>query len=66
MIHARKRFGQHFLEPVWAARVADACQPQPDDQMVEIGPGTGASAGGKVAVARRSRRAAAAWRRGRM
>lgn len=42
MIQARKRFGQHFLEPVWAARVADACQPQADDQMVEIGPGTGA------------------------
>ncbi len=42
MTHARKRFGQHFLEPVWAARVADACQPQPDDQMVEIGPGAGA------------------------
>jgi 16S rRNA (adenine1518-N6/adenine1519-N6)-dimethyltransferase len=42
MIRARKRFGQHFLEPVWAARVAEACQPQPDDQMIEIGPGTGA------------------------
>jgi len=42
MIRARKRFGQHFLEPVWAARVADACQPQADDQMVEIGPGPGA------------------------
>jgi len=42
MIQARKRFGQHFLEPVWAARVVDACQPQADDQMVEIGPGTGA------------------------
>jgi len=39
---ARKRFGQHFLEPAWAARVADACQPLPDDQMVEIGPGPGA------------------------
>ncbi len=42
MIHARKRFGQHFLEPVWAARVADACQAQADDAIVEIGPGTGA------------------------
>lgn len=42
MIRARKRFGQHFLEPVWAARVVEACRPQADDQMVEIGPGTGA------------------------
>ncbi len=42
MIRARKRFGQHFLEPVWAERVVAACQPRPDDQIVEIGPGTGA------------------------
>jgi len=42
VIRARKRFGQHFLEPAWAARVVDACRPWPDDRMIEIGPGTGA------------------------
>lgn len=39
---ARKRFGQHFLEPAWCAKVVEACQPQPDDAFVEIGPGAGA------------------------
>ena len=29
MIRARKRFGQHFLEPAWAAKVVDACRPRP-------------------------------------
>ncbi len=38
----RKRFGQHFLEPAWCARVVDACGPRPTDTVVEIGPGTGA------------------------
>ncbi len=43
MIHrARKRFGQHFLEPAWCARVVDACGPAAADLFVEIGPGTGA------------------------
>ncbi|MEZ5290214.1 MAG: 16S rRNA (adenine(1518)-N(6)/adenine(1519)-N(6))-dimethyltransferase RsmA [Vicinamibacterales bacterium] len=42
MIRARKRFGQHFLEPVWRARVAEACAIGPEDDIVEIGPGTGA------------------------
>jgi 16S rRNA (adenine1518-N6/adenine1519-N6)-dimethyltransferase len=42
MIRARKRFGQHFLESAWATRVVEACRPAADDQMVEIGPGTGA------------------------
>jgi 16S rRNA (adenine1518-N6/adenine1519-N6)-dimethyltransferase len=43
VIHrARKRFGQHFLEPAWSARVVAACQPQPTDSIVEVGPGTGA------------------------
>ncbi len=43
MIHrARKRFGQHFLEPSWCLRVVEACRPQPTDAFVEIGPGTGA------------------------
>jgi 16S rRNA (adenine1518-N6/adenine1519-N6)-dimethyltransferase len=39
---ARKRFGQHFLEPAWVAKVIDAIDPQPADVFVEIGPGRGA------------------------
>lgn len=39
---ARKRFGQHFLEPAWCAKVVDACRPEATDDFVEIGPGTGA------------------------
>ena len=38
----RKRFGQHFLEPVWADKVITAIAPRPDDVFVEIGPGAGA------------------------
>ena len=37
----RKRFGQHFLEPVWADKVVAAIEPLPDDVMLEIGPGAG-------------------------
>ena len=39
---ARKRFGQHFLEPAWAAKLIDAVAPRPTDTFVEIGPGLGA------------------------
>jgi 16S rRNA (adenine1518-N6/adenine1519-N6)-dimethyltransferase len=39
---ARKRFGQHFLEPVWARKVVAAIAPRPDDAFIEIGPGPGA------------------------
>jgi 16S rRNA (adenine1518-N6/adenine1519-N6)-dimethyltransferase len=39
---ASRRFGQHFLEPVWAARLVEAIDPAPDDVFVEIGAGTGA------------------------
>lgn len=38
----RKRFGQHFLEPTWVAKVIRAIDPQPDDDFLEIGPGRGA------------------------
>ena len=38
----RKRFGQHFLEPVWVDKVIRAIDPQPTDAFVEIGPGRGA------------------------
>jgi len=39
---ARKRFGQHFLEPAWVAKVLDAIHPTPDDEFIEIGPGRAA------------------------
>jgi 16S rRNA (adenine1518-N6/adenine1519-N6)-dimethyltransferase len=39
---ARKRFGQHFLEPAWIARLLEALSPRPDDTFLEIGPGRGA------------------------
>jgi 16S rRNA (adenine1518-N6/adenine1519-N6)-dimethyltransferase len=38
----RKRFGQHFLESSWAARVVAAIAPAPGDVFLEIGPGPGA------------------------
>ena len=42
MAKARKRFGQHFLEPAWVAKLIAAIQPQPHDCFIEIGPGRGA------------------------
>jgi 16S rRNA (adenine1518-N6/adenine1519-N6)-dimethyltransferase len=39
---ARKRFGQHFLEPAWVARIIDAVEPLPGETFLEIGPGRGA------------------------
>ncbi len=42
MIRARKRFGQHFLEPVWVDKVIKAIAPAPDQAFIEIGPGPGA------------------------
>src|SRR5438093_5491599 len=39
---ARKRFGQHFLEPAWVGKVVRAIDPRPDDTFIEIGPGRGA------------------------
>ena len=42
MVKARKRFGQHFLEPAWVAKLVKAVAPQPNEPFVEIGPGTGA------------------------
>ena len=41
-VRARKRFGQHFLESSWAARVVDAIGPGAEDTFLEIGPGRGA------------------------
>jgi 16S rRNA (adenine1518-N6/adenine1519-N6)-dimethyltransferase len=42
VIHARKKFGQHFLEPAWADKLVAAINPQPSDVFLEIGPGPGA------------------------
>jgi 16S rRNA (adenine1518-N6/adenine1519-N6)-dimethyltransferase len=39
---AKKRFGQHFLEPAWTAKLIQQIAPKPDDIFVEIGPGRGA------------------------
>jgi len=39
---ARKRFGQHFLEPAWVARLITAVAPASDETFIEIGPGRGA------------------------
>lgn len=39
---ARKRFGQHFLEPAWVARLITAVAPTRDETFIEIGPGRGA------------------------
>jgi 16S rRNA (adenine1518-N6/adenine1519-N6)-dimethyltransferase len=41
-VRAKRRFGQHFLEPAWADRLVAAIAPQPADRFVEIGPGPGA------------------------
>jgi 16S rRNA (adenine1518-N6/adenine1519-N6)-dimethyltransferase len=39
----RKRFGQHFLvDRVYIGRILEAIRPEPDDLIVEIGPGLGA------------------------
>jgi 16S rRNA (adenine1518-N6/adenine1519-N6)-dimethyltransferase len=39
---AKKRFGQHFLEPAWVTKVLRAVDPKPDEAFIEIGPGRGA------------------------
>jgi 16S rRNA (adenine1518-N6/adenine1519-N6)-dimethyltransferase len=39
---AKKRFGQHFLEPAWVARLLERVDPGRDDTFLEIGAGRGA------------------------
>ena len=39
---ARKRFGQHFLEPAWVEKVLRAIAPARGETFLEIGPGRGA------------------------
>jgi len=41
-VRARRRFGQHFLDSSWSARVIKAAAFAPTDQVIEIGPGRGA------------------------
>lgn len=41
-MRARKRFGQHFLEPAWVHRLTETIAPRPEDSFLEIGPGRGA------------------------
>jgi 16S rRNA (adenine1518-N6/adenine1519-N6)-dimethyltransferase len=38
----RKRFGQHFLESAWVAKLVNSLDAQPADTFLEIGPGRGA------------------------
>ncbi len=38
---ARKRFGQHFLEPAWVSKLLAVIGPDPHELFVEIGPGSG-------------------------
>jgi len=42
MIRVRKRFGQHFLEPAWVAKVIRAIDPRSNEEFIEIGAGAGA------------------------
>ena len=41
-MRARKKYGQHFLEPAWADKLVEAIAPRADDRFLEIGPGPGA------------------------
>jgi 16S rRNA (adenine1518-N6/adenine1519-N6)-dimethyltransferase len=41
-VRAKKKFGQHFLEPAWADKLVQAIEPRSTDRFVEIGPGPGA------------------------
>ncbi|HEY5310228.1 MAG TPA: rRNA adenine N-6-methyltransferase family protein, partial [Casimicrobiaceae bacterium] len=46
---ARKRFGQNFLADAhYIARIVDAVNPRPGENIVEIGPGLAAITGGLV------------------
>ena len=50
---ARKRFGQNFLaDSHYVARIIDAIDPRPGDNIVEIGPGLGALTGSLIDRAR--------------
>ena len=42
MSRPRKRFGQHFLEAPWVAKLIESLGARPGDTFLEIGPGRGA------------------------
>ena len=66
---ARKRFGQHFLEPAWVSKLLALIRPEPDELFVEIGSGAGqltlpiAAAGAQVVAIEVDRELAAGLRR---
>jgi 16S rRNA (adenine1518-N6/adenine1519-N6)-dimethyltransferase len=41
-VRARKRFGQHFLEAAWVAKLVDSLNARSEETFLEIGPGRGA------------------------
>ena len=41
-MRAKKKYGQHFLQGVWADKLVDAIEPMHADRFLEIGPGPGA------------------------
>lgn len=41
-MRAKKRYGQHFLQGVWADKLVDAIHPDSHDRFLEIGAGPGA------------------------
>jgi 16S rRNA (adenine1518-N6/adenine1519-N6)-dimethyltransferase len=65
-VRADRRFGQHFLEPAWAAKLVDAVAPRPSDTFLEIGAGRGAltlplaTSGARIVAVEIDRRLAAA------
>lgn len=40
-VRAKKKYGQHFLQPAWADKLVDTIAPRPEQRFVEIGPGLG-------------------------
>jgi len=52
-VRTRRRFGQHFLEPAWVAKLVSAIAPTATDRFLEIGPGHGAITGPLAARAER-------------
>ena len=62
----RKRFGQHFLEAAWVAKLVATISPEPDELFLEIGGGRGeltrplAKAGARVVAVEVDRALAAA------
>jgi 16S rRNA (adenine1518-N6/adenine1519-N6)-dimethyltransferase len=50
---ARKRFGQHFLEAAWVAKLIASVAPASDETFLEVGPGRGALTGPLAARAAR-------------